>query len=72
LLREDDPAVGDDVELALSSGDGVRLVRRAFVQLGRETRGPSVVAVSDGAVKDLDLHSREPIDACGGYAACLL
>ena len=54
LLREDQLAVGDDVELALRSGDGLRLVRRSVVQLGRETRSPFVIAVSDGAVEDLD------------------
>jgi hypothetical protein len=29
------------------------------VQRGRETRGPRVVAVSDGAVVDLDAHLRD-------------
>jgi len=59
LLREDDAALGHDVELALRSGDGFRVVRSAVVQLGRETRGPLVIAVSDGAVEDLDTrHSR--------------
>src|SRR4029077_12899195 len=29
-------------------------------KLGRETRGPFVVAVSDGAVKDLHGHDRQP------------
>jgi hypothetical protein len=36
-------------------------------QLGRETRGPAVIAVSDGAEEDLDLHPSEPTEACGGY-----
>jgi hypothetical protein len=32
-------------------------------QLGRETRGPFVIAVSDGAVEDLDVcHAREITD----------
>ena len=56
LLGEDEPSVGDDVELALLARDRFRLVRRLFVQLGRETRGPSVIAVSDGAVEDLDMR----------------
>ena len=56
LLREDQLAVGDDVELTRLAGDGLGVVRRLFVQLGRETRGPAVIAVSDGAVVDLDLH----------------
>lgn len=53
LLREDEGAVGDDVELGLRSGNrfGVVAVR---VELRREAHGPRVVAVSDGAVEDLD------------------
>ena len=58
LLREHEPAVRDDVELALLPGNGARLVRGPLVQLGRETRSPSVITVSDGAVVDLDLHLR--------------
>ena len=54
LLREDQVPVGDDVELTLFARDGFGLVSGALVQLGRETRGPLVIAVSDGAVKDLD------------------
>jgi hypothetical protein len=53
LLREDDAAVRDDVELrllALADRRGEPLV----VELGRETRGPFVVPASDGAVEDLD------------------
>lgn len=56
LLREDQVPVGDDVELTLFARDGLGLVSGALVQLGRETRGPAVIAVSDGAVEDLDLH----------------
>jgi hypothetical protein len=39
-------------------------VLRLGVQLGRETRGPRVVAVSDGAVLDQDARHGEnlPID----------
>jgi hypothetical protein len=40
-------------------------VSGALVQLGRETRGPAVIAVSDGAVEDLDLHLGEPSEARG-------
>jgi hypothetical protein len=40
-------------------------VSGALVQLGRETRGPAVIAVSDGAVEDLDLHLAEPSEARG-------
>jgi hypothetical protein len=58
LLAEDQLAVGDDVELAVLARDDLRLVRRLGVELGRETRGPAVIAVSDGAVVDLDLHPR--------------
>jgi hypothetical protein len=54
-LRKDDRAVGDDVELALAALAGLRL-ETVSLQLGRETRGPFVVAASDGAVEDLDGH----------------
>jgi hypothetical protein len=57
LLREDDRAVDDDVELALLAGSDAGLDPVPFVQLGCETRSPSVVAASDGAEEDLDaLH----------------
>jgi hypothetical protein len=56
LLGEDELAVADDVELALGAGDV--LSRDAVrVQLGRETRGPLVVAGSGRAVVDLDRHT---------------
>jgi hypothetical protein len=55
LLREDELPVGEDVELALRPLLDVGLVVRLRVQLGRETRGPGVVAVSDGAVLDQNL-----------------
>jgi len=59
LLREEQLAVRDHVELALRALDGRSLVLRRPVDLGRETRGPAVIAVSDGAVKDADLgHGR--------------
>jgi len=57
LLREEELPVAQDVELALRTlGDrgGDALV----VQDGRETRGPAVIAASDGAVLDLDGHVR--------------
>ena len=55
LLRKDETAVRDHVVLALRAlvRGGVESV---LSQLGRETRGPSVVSASDGAVEDLDLH----------------
>ena len=52
LLREDDLSVAEHVELALPAGLELGLVLGLGVQLGRETRGPFVVAVSDGAIKD--------------------
>ena len=65
LLGEDERAVGDDVVLALRTRHGLGVVAR-ILQLGRETRGPFVIAVSDGAVEDLDVrHAREITDgAC--------
>jgi hypothetical protein len=57
LLREDERAVAEDVELPrLAAPD--RCVEPLVVQLGRETRGPAVVAASDGAIQDLDAHRR--------------
>jgi len=57
-LREDDRSVGDDVELTLAALECLGL-EAVLPQLGRETRGPSVVAASDGAVEDLDAHRRQ-------------
>ena len=67
LLRKDQLPVGDDVELALLPRHGLGVVSGALLQLGRETRGPAVIAVSDGAVEDLDLHVDEPTRARGGH-----
>jgi hypothetical protein len=55
LLREHRLAVTDDVELRLGAADRAR-VETGCPELGRETRGPFVVPVSDRAVKDLDGH----------------
>jgi hypothetical protein len=57
LLREHEVAVNDDVELALRALDDAR-VDAAGLERGRETRGPAVVAASDGAVVDLDAHGQ--------------
>ena len=54
LLRKDRLAVDDDVVLALGALLGDGLVLRLGVQLGRETRGPCVIAVSDRAVENAD------------------
>ncbi len=59
LLREDDLTVREHVVLALSALFDLGFVLRLGVQLGRETRGPCVVAVSDGAVLDQDLGHDE-------------
>ena len=56
LLRVDELAVGEHVELPLSTLLGLGLVLRLGVQLGCETRGPGVVAVSDRAVLDQDVR----------------
>jgi hypothetical protein len=55
LLGEHRRPVADDVELALRAR-ARRGVEPVLPQLGRETRGPSVVAASDGAEEDLDTH----------------
>ena len=65
LLREDQVSVGDDVELTLLARDCLGRMSGALVQLGRETRSPAVIAVSDGAVEDLDLHVLEPTEGHG-------
>ena len=56
LLREQELAVVEHVELAFGPRDdgGGNAVG---VQYGRETRGPFVVAASDGAVLNLDGHA---------------
>ena len=59
LLREDELTVEQHVVLALAALLDLGLVLRLGVQLGRETRSPRVVAVSDGAVLDQDArHER--------------
>jgi hypothetical protein len=58
LLGKDERTIGLDVELALSAGRDLGLVLGLGVQLGRETRGPLVVAVSDGAVEDAHARHR--------------
>ena len=65
LLREDQVPVGDDVELTLLARNDLGFMRGALVQLGRETRSPAVIAVSDGAVEDLDPHVPEPTEVRG-------
>jgi hypothetical protein len=67
LLREDQLSVGDNVELARLPRHSLGVVSGAPVQLGRETRSPAVIAVSDGAVENLDLHVPEPSGVLGRY-----
>lgn len=55
LLREDELFVGEHIELALRALLDLCLVAGLGIQLGRETRSPRVVPVSDGAVLDEDL-----------------
>ena len=50
LLGEDQLTVDEHVVLALVALLDLGVVLGLLVQLGRETRGPCVVAVSDGAV----------------------
>jgi hypothetical protein len=66
LLAEDQPPVGHDVELALRALEDLGVVRRSLVELGRETRGPAVVAVSDGAVVDLDSRHQIVLNCSNG------
>jgi hypothetical protein len=64
LLGEDEAPVRDDVVLASLALEGERVVA-CVVERGRETRGPNVVAASDGAVEDLDPHVPHPIRGSG-------
>ena len=63
LLREDRLAVRNHVELALCARGDLGGVPGAL-QLGRETRGPFVVAASDRAEKDA--HMRHAVTLAGG------
>ena len=54
LLGEDQLPVHEHVVLSLGAFLDLGLVLGLGVQLGRETRGPRVVAVSDGAILDQD------------------
>jgi hypothetical protein len=56
LLGEDQLSSSEHVVLALATLFDLGFVVRLVVQLGRETRGPCVVAVSDGAVLDQNLR----------------
>ena len=61
LLRKDQLPLREHVELALSALLDLGLVLRLGVQLGCETRGPGVVAVSDGAVLNENAgHAAKP------------
>jgi len=71
LLREHELAVPEDVELAVLALERLHVEAESVDQLGRETRSPSVVAVSDGAVVDLDAHggkctARRTVRSCAG------
>ena len=68
LLGEDQLTVGKHVVLALAALFDLGFVLRLGVQLGRETRSPCVVAVSDGAVLDQDLGHGENLPASGLFA----
>ena len=54
LLGEDQLTVDEHVVLALAALLDLGVVLSLLVQLGRETRSPCVVAVSDGAVLNKD------------------
>jgi hypothetical protein len=70
LLREDEFAVRQDVVLALRALLDLGRVLGLVVQLGRETRGPCVVAVSDGAVLDQDLRHAENLPNSDSHCDC--
>jgi hypothetical protein len=66
LLAEDQRAVGEHVELALRPLEDLGLVGRRLIELGRETRGPAVIAVSDRAVVDLDARHQIVLNCSNG------
>jgi len=67
LLGEHQLVVDEDVELAVLALD--HLGRGAgAVQLGHETRGPLVVALSDGAVEDADVRHGAMLAVAAGHA----
>jgi AcrR family transcriptional regulator len=68
LFREDELAVVEHVELARQTRPDRRLEPLAS-QLGRETRGPPVVAASDGAIANFDAHR---VGAYTGYDRSLV
>ena len=70
LLREDELPVHEDVVLALAALFDLGLVLGLVVQLGRETRGPCVVAVSDGAVLDQNLRHAGNLPPLDGVRPC--
>jgi hypothetical protein len=63
LLREEEHVAAQHVELALLALDRLGAVARLGRDLGRETRGPFVVSVSDGAVEDADLAHTASVTA---------
>jgi hypothetical protein len=56
LLREEEVAVRPDGELRLRAFLDARVESERLLDRGRETRGPAVVAASDGAVADEYAH----------------
>jgi hypothetical protein len=67
LLGEDQLALPEHVELPFRALFDLGLVLGLGVQLDRETRGPRVVAVSDGAVLDEDArHAVNATDSSWG------
>jgi hypothetical protein len=61
LLREDQLPVREHVELPVAARLDLGRMLGLGVQLGRETRGPIVVAISDGAVEDSNPSHRETL-----------
>ena len=70
LLGEDELTVREHVVLAFGALLDLGLVLGLVVQLGRETRGPCVVAVSDGAVLDQNLRHPENLPPVNGVRPC--
>jgi hypothetical protein len=69
LLRVDQGTVREHVVLTLGAFLDRSLVTRV-VQLGRETRSPRVVTVSDGAVLDQDTRHDANLPTINGVRPC--
>ncbi len=67
LLREEEAVAGEDGELRVLSRLHHGLDPERPLDRGRETRGPAVVAASDGAVTDADGRRQIVLNCSNGW-----